>query len=178
MRKHSSEGREALVIELVGTRSNRDAIGAVVRVETEDGVSTQSLSEGSGYVSQHTKKLHFGLGDRTRARNVTVVWPSGKKQEFDEFEAGFRYSIRECDVEPEGTRIEPLGRARRSSEPIAAFRYGIEQVPDFESFYTNLARVHADRGDYASSSDVLRRLLQRKPDHEAAKRALVQLPGR
>ncbi len=120
MRNQSSEGREALVIELVGTRSNRDAIGAVVRVETEDGVSTQSLSAGSGYISQHTKKPHFGLGDRTRARNVTVVWPSGKKQEFDGFEAGFRYRIRERDVEPERTRIEPPGRAGRSSEPIAA----------------------------------------------------------
>ncbi len=110
-RNQSAGTREALAIDLEGTQSNRDAIGAIVKVETEDGVSVQSLSAGSGYISQHTKRLHFGLGDRSRALSVDVLWPSGTTQRFEGLEAGFRYRIREGDDEvartPFETRQEP-----------------------------------------------------------------------
>ena len=119
-RNESAAGRKAIVIELEGTRSNRDAIGAIVRVETEDGVSAQSLSAGSGYISQHTKRLHFGIGDRARCRQVTVLWPSGERQMFDGFEAGYRYGIREGDSRFERTRIEPVPATKTGARQIVA----------------------------------------------------------
>lgn len=119
-RNRASGGRRPMVIELEGTRSNRDGIGAVLRVETEDGTSAQVLSAGSGYISQHTKKLHFGLGSRTRARSVTVVWPSGETQAFDGLEAGYRYRIREGTLDLERAAIVAPRRPRWSSRPIAA----------------------------------------------------------
>ena len=114
-RNQSSPGRRPLVLELEGVRSNRDAIGAIVRVETEDGVSAQVLSGGSGYVSQHTKRLHFGLGERSVARKVSILWPSSERQEVDGLEAGFRYRIREGEDTVTRVRIGPRPASRAAS---------------------------------------------------------------
>ncbi len=119
-RNQSAEGRAPLVIELEGTRSNRDAVGAIVRVSTEDGISAQSLSAGSGYISQHTKRLHFGLGERTRAAAATVLWPSGARQEFKGFEAGYRYRIREGDDSPGRQPINQPLRLRGARAAVVA----------------------------------------------------------
>ena len=60
-------------------KANRDGIGAVVRVETADGVSIQTVHSGSSYCSQSDLALTFGLGNNTAARSVQVDWPSGTK---------------------------------------------------------------------------------------------------
>ncbi len=117
-RNESAGNRKALVIELEGTRSNRDAIGAIVRVATADGVAAQLLSAGSGYISQHTKRLHFGLGNQTRAQTVKVLWPSGLRQEFGGLQAGFRYRLREGHDEYMQARIEPRKSAKPAVKPI------------------------------------------------------------
>lgn len=88
-----SGDRRSIAIDLVGTESNRDAIGAIVKVSTDDGVAAQSLSAGSGYISQHTKRLHFGLGSSAAARAASVLWPSGRLQQLGSLEAGFRYRV-------------------------------------------------------------------------------------
>ena len=113
-RNEAAGDRKLLVIELEGTRSNRDAVGAIVKVETEDGIYAQSLSAGSGYVSQHTKRLAFGLGEQTVASKVTVLWPSGDEQAFDNLAAGYRFRIREGEVELDRTR---LGAAKIPAAP-------------------------------------------------------------
>jgi len=87
-----AEGRHALAIELCGTRSNRDGIGARLEVEYSGKRSVRTLEAGSGYLSQHTKRLHFGLGDSTEA-NIVVQWPSGTRHSFENLAAGFRYRI-------------------------------------------------------------------------------------
>ncbi len=83
--------RKAITIRLIGTKSNRDAIGARVDV---DGV-VKFVNAGSGYVSQHTKVLHFGLREKTEATRVEILWPSGERQQFRGLAAGFRYEITE-----------------------------------------------------------------------------------
>ena len=84
-------GRKSIVLSLRGTKSSRDAIGARVEVDGQ----TKWLAAGSAYVSQHTKRLHFGLGDTERASKVRVHWPSGTTQEFESLAAGFVYEITE-----------------------------------------------------------------------------------
>ena len=84
-------GRGVIVISLRGTKSNRDAIGARVEVDGQ----VKWVAAGSAYVSQHTKRLHFGLGDRGRAESVRVHWPSGETQELLALPAGFLYEITE-----------------------------------------------------------------------------------
>ncbi len=87
------EGGNVLVLELRGVESNRDAVGAWVTVESDNGVSSQLLSAGSGYLCQHTKRLHIGMGEATVARLVTIRWPSGKVEELRNLRAGRRYRV-------------------------------------------------------------------------------------
>jgi hypothetical protein len=66
-----------LEIRLVGTRSNRDGIGAKVKI-TANGVSqTDEVKGGMSYQSAHDPRLHFGLGNATRITDLNVIWPSG-----------------------------------------------------------------------------------------------------
>ena len=65
---------------------------------------------GSAYLSQHTKRLHFGLGDRQRAEKVRIVWPSGLAQELPPLEAGFLYEVTEGVSEFRSTRLRPRDR--------------------------------------------------------------------
>ena len=94
-------GRKTLVLALRGSESNRDAIGARVEVDGQ----VKWLVAGSAYLSQHTKRMHFGLGDHERAEKVRVQWPSGKTQEFGPLAAGFVYEITEGQAE---VRQRPL----------------------------------------------------------------------
>ena len=119
-RNDSAGDRQSLVLELEGTESNRDAVGAIVRVEWDAGVSAQCLSGGSGYISQHTKRLYFGLGDHAIARNVSVLWPSGLRQRFQDLEVGFRYQLREGDPDPRRVRIKTATGPEPPEQPIRA----------------------------------------------------------
>jgi hypothetical protein len=68
-----------IAFKLVGTRSNRSAIGAEVTVEFGGGRQRQVVDGGIGFCSQNDRRLHFGLGDHALGR-VTIQWPSGEKQ--------------------------------------------------------------------------------------------------
>jgi len=69
-----------LKVKLIGTRSNRDGLGATVTVRVGDRRLTQFNDGKSGYLSQSSLPLYFGLGDATRVESVEVLWPSGKRQ--------------------------------------------------------------------------------------------------
>jgi enediyne biosynthesis protein E4 len=67
-------------IMLVGTASNRNGLGAIVRLEAEGQVQTKCNDGKSGYLSQSVLPLYFGLGDAKRIDRIEVNWPSGRKQ--------------------------------------------------------------------------------------------------
>ena len=92
-RNQSGVARNCLALDLHGAKSNRDAIGAIVEVTHPGGRVVRALNAGSGYLSQHTKRLHFGLGESKSATRVKVRWPSGVEQQFHGLEAGYRYEI-------------------------------------------------------------------------------------
>ena len=88
---------QSLAFKLRGTKSNRDAIGAKVQVDGQ----TKWLEAGSGFLSQNSKRLLFGLGPETMvARNIEIVWPSGSVQRLSNLKAGYTYSIVEGESEP------------------------------------------------------------------------------
>src|SRR5207249_4045137 len=66
--------------ELEGTRSNRSAIGAEVRVFWNGQQQLQQVAGASGFCAQNQRRLHFGLGKTPRLEKVVVRWPSGKEQ--------------------------------------------------------------------------------------------------
>jgi len=73
-----------MAFRLRGTRSNRDAIGAVVKVHVGGQVMVRQVNPAAGYLCQSSKTVHFGLGDHTKIDKVEVVWPSGTVQVVQE----------------------------------------------------------------------------------------------
>ncbi|NUO65308.1 MAG: CRTAC1 family protein [Gemmatimonadaceae bacterium] len=69
-----------IALKLVGTRSNRSAIGAEVVLQSGDLVQRRVVDGGSGFASQNDRRLHFGLGTREWVDRVVIQWPSGARQ--------------------------------------------------------------------------------------------------
>lgn len=106
--------RHSIGFDLVGTKSNRDAIGARVQVDKQ----TKWLDAGSGFLSQHSKRMLFGLGASDVAKNVRVTWPSGATQEFENLKAGFVYRLTEGSNQ---CKSRPFHAARKlASVPVKA----------------------------------------------------------
>ena len=113
-RNECGSARQSIAFRLTGVRSNRDAIGAVIRVDGQ----VKQITAGSGFLSQHTKALHFGLSDRKTAAQVTITWPSGEKQVFKNLTAGFRFDIKEGDTAAVH-RAAFAARRPMSASPVA-----------------------------------------------------------
>ncbi len=101
-RNDNLAGNRFIRFRLVGTKSNRDAIGAVVRVFGAGGTVSRTVKSGSSYLSQSEMPVTFGLGQRDRVERATIAWPSGRTEEYKNLSAG-RY---EC-VEGKGIRRNP-----------------------------------------------------------------------
>jgi hypothetical protein len=87
-------------LKLVGAVSNRDAVGAKVRLLTSRGWQTRVVSAGSAYLSAQTLVQHFGLGAENRALEIEVTWPSGAATHVGELEGGHRFTITENSPSP------------------------------------------------------------------------------
>jgi hypothetical protein len=77
---HTKTGNHWLGLSLTGHQSNRDAIGAVVKVTTTHGSQWETVTTCSSYLSSSDKRLHFGLGTDAAAHLVEIRWPSGMVQ--------------------------------------------------------------------------------------------------
>jgi hypothetical protein len=87
-RNDLSNGHHAIRFKLVGTKSNRDGIGAIVRVTSGGETSSRLVKSGSSYLSQCELPVTFGLGKRDSADRVEVHWPSGRVDEFRTLRGG------------------------------------------------------------------------------------------
>jgi len=88
-------GRKALRFYLKGTKSNRDAIGATVRVYNGNEMQMRMVQGGSSYLSQSELPVTFGMRARDKAERVVVDWPSGATQEFKNLATGKGYQLTE-----------------------------------------------------------------------------------
>ena len=85
----------AIAFRLRGTKSNPDAIGAAVTVETASGRQTRMLQAGSGFLSQHSKEIFFGLGETEIPVRASIRWPSGLMQELRDLPVNNRIGVEE-----------------------------------------------------------------------------------
>jgi hypothetical protein len=99
-RNDQNNGHHAIRFRLVGTKSNRDAIGATVRVTSGGETGSRMVKSGSSYLSQSEMPVTFGLGRRDSVERAVLHWPSGGVEEFKNLRAGRTY---EC-VEGKGIR--------------------------------------------------------------------------
>jgi hypothetical protein len=84
-----------LHLKLAGTRSNRSALGASVRIESASGRQTKMVRSGSSYCSQSELGVTFGLGRDTKVSSIDIEWPSGVKQRLSNVAAGQYLDIQE-----------------------------------------------------------------------------------
>jgi hypothetical protein len=88
LRNRGARGHHWLVVDLRGTMSNRDAIGARLRLVSESGVEQHALvSAGGSYLSASDKRVHFGLGTETTVQLLEIRWPSGIVQRLEKIPA-------------------------------------------------------------------------------------------
>jgi enediyne biosynthesis protein E4 len=92
--------RRWVALRLVGTRSNRDAIGARVRVMTRDGSQWQEVRSGGSYYSQNDLRLHFGLGDAQAIERVEVRWPNGQEEAWMDLAINRYHTLTEGSGQP------------------------------------------------------------------------------
>jgi tetratricopeptide (TPR) repeat protein len=95
----------SISFRLQGTKSNRDAIGAAVTIKTDIHSYTRVLQAGSGFLSQHSKDLFFGLGETKGSIQATIRWPSGTVQELHNLPINHRVWVEEG---LESVRAEPF----------------------------------------------------------------------
>ena len=86
-------GNRSIRFRLVGTKSNRDAIGAAVRISVGGLAQYRVVKGGSSYLSQSELPLTFGLAKRDRIESVVVDWPSGRTEEYKNLIAGRCYEL-------------------------------------------------------------------------------------
>ena len=115
----------SIIFCLRGTKSNRDAIGAAITVETELGRQTRMLQAGSGFLSQHSKEIFFGLGEAKKVVRASVRWPSGLVQDFTDLPLDHRIYVEEGSETHRSERFKKL--------PLSRIQSGITDSPVIES---------------------------------------------
>ncbi len=112
---------DSISFRLRGTKSNRDAIGTAITVETGGLRQTKFLQAGTGFLAQHSKELFFGLGTHRSQMHATIQWPSGLVQHFDDLASNHRIQLEEGanHFVAEPFASPPAGYARSGPPPAA-----------------------------------------------------------
>ena len=85
----------SIAFRLRGTKSNRDAIGAAITVESGTLRQTKYVQAGSGFLAQHSKQVFFGVGEEAGPVQATIHWPSGLSQELAALPVNHRIEVEE-----------------------------------------------------------------------------------
>ena len=86
---------QAMLVRLIGEKSNRSAIGARLILSVGSGRLLREVQSGSSYLAQNDLRGHFGLGPATRAERLEIRWPSGATETIDNLPANHVFTVRE-----------------------------------------------------------------------------------
>jgi len=84
-----------LTLKLIGHKSNRDAIGAEVKIVTPEGQQLATVTTAGSYLSSSDKRVHFGLGNNATVKSIDIRWPSGIRQTLTNVQADRTVEIEE-----------------------------------------------------------------------------------
>jgi len=101
-RNDQQNGNHSIRFRLIGKKSNRDAIGATVKIEVAGTTQSRMVRGGSSYLSQSELPVTFGMGKEDHVDRMVIEWPSGHSEEFKNLSAGKTY---ECT---ESSGMKPL----------------------------------------------------------------------
>jgi hypothetical protein len=110
LRNRGIPGRHWITFELAGTKSNRMAIGARVKIVAGGITQTEEIHSGGSYLSQSDMRVHFGLAAVTKVDSLEIRWPSGKVDTAKDLEGNKFYSVLEGKgvVDPKELRPKPI----------------------------------------------------------------------
>jgi Flp pilus assembly protein TadD/peroxiredoxin len=176
----------SIAFRLRGQKSNRDAIGASVTVEAEGHRQTKYLQAGSGFLSQHSKELFFGVGQAQGTVRGSIRWPSGLTQTFEHLPVDHRIEIQEGSAdflakpfavspptyvragEPQKSELLPSSVETWLIEPLSAPEFSLPDLDgnmrDLRSFRGGALLLHFWATTSPACGDQLR-LLQK---HQSA----------
>jgi enediyne biosynthesis protein E4 len=109
LKNHGIAGRHWVSFELAGTKSNRLAIGARIKLTAGGVMQTDEIHSGGSYLSQNDLRVHFGLGTATKIDRVEIRWPSGATDVLTNLAADKFYSVLEGKGIVPGEQIRPSG---------------------------------------------------------------------
>jgi Flp pilus assembly protein TadD/peroxiredoxin len=180
----------SIVFRLHGQKSNRDAIGAAVTVEAEALRQTKVLQAGSGFLSQHSKELFFGVGKSEGTVRASIRWPSGSTQTFEHLRVNRRIEIQEGSEdflatpfapsppayawagEPQKPELLPSSVETWLIEPLSAPEFSLPDIDgnirDLRSFRRGALLLHFWATTSPTCGDQLR-LLQKHQSALAAR---------
>lgn len=111
-----------IMLRLIGNISNRDGIGALVQIKTEDGIQTRYFTLSRGFMSSDEPLMHFGLADHKNIERLTVLWPNGQRQLFENLPTDCSYTIYESATSlaqtPLSTTTQTIYRQQNHLTPI------------------------------------------------------------
>ncbi|MCR6656040.1 MAG: ASPIC/UnbV domain-containing protein [Opitutus sp.] len=116
------------MLRLIGRKSNRWGIGAVVTIESALGRQVRELSLARGYLSTSEPLVHFGLGGDTKITRLEIRWPSGVLQRFADLDVNRRYEITE-PLENAPQTPEVRTAASTMFEPVLRGATVLEAIP-------------------------------------------------
>jgi hypothetical protein len=95
LRTDSAANNNWISIKLIGAKSNRDGVGARIKVIAGDRTQIGEVRSGGSYYSQNDMRVHFGLGKATKAQTIEARWPSGAVDTLNDVAAGQVVFIKE-----------------------------------------------------------------------------------
>ena len=179
LRNEGGNNNNWLGLELQGVSSNRDGMGAQVRLFSGGRMQMREVQRGYGYLSQNDGRILFGLGQKERVDRVEIRWPSGQAQVLE------RPELRRYLVVREGTDgpIASYGKQEQPGRPLAASsrprrsepangpgprEQPAQLTPDsswaFEETYEKGLELY-DQRRYEEAGQMLARAIQLRPDH-------------
>jgi enediyne biosynthesis protein E4 len=108
LRNVSGNHNHWIGFELAGTKSNRMALNARVKVMARDLVQVDEVRSGGSYLSQNDLRIHFGLGSHDRLDRVEILWPTGKTDTITNLAADHVYAVKEGEGVVPREQVRPL----------------------------------------------------------------------
>ncbi len=123
----------SIAIRLRGTKSNRYGVGAIVRLEAGGQRQMRNLTLSHGFMSANDPSIHFGVGDANVVESLTIEWPSGARQRFENLEVNRLLTITEPAVNRTPNRRPPRRRPM-FVKATRSFTYVKHHEPPYDDF--------------------------------------------
>ena len=105
LRADSSNQNNWIKIKTIGTKSNRDGIGARLKCVTADGSQIDEVRSGGSYYSQNDLRVHFGVGKNQRIKTIEIRWPSGQLETLSDLAVNQLITVKEGSGIVRSTRL-------------------------------------------------------------------------